>query len=114
VAAEMIADQRTIGSRNIPDNQTDHYGSYSWLWWVNGIRKSGERFWPSAPAVVYSCLGHKHGKRGMAVIPEWDIVLSWNDSLLDKKPWNDPEKDPHPLDEVFRLLGDSLKRNHSN
>jgi hypothetical protein len=105
----MIAGQRTIGSRQLPDDQTDHFGSYSWLWWVNGLRSSGALLWPDAPTEVYACLGHRHGKRGMAVIPAWRIVMSWNDSRLDEYPWNDTTTDPHPLNEVFRLLGSSLK-----
>jgi hypothetical protein len=40
----------------------------------------------------------------MAVIPAWQIVLSWNDTRLDSYAWNDQQSDPHPLDEVFRLL----------
>ncbi len=103
-AAEMISGQRTLGSRQIPDDQTDHLGSYSWAWWVNGRRASGQRLWPDAPEEVYSCLGHKHGKRGMMVIPAWRVVMSWNDSRLDEYPWEDPSQDPHPLNEVFRLL----------
>jgi arylsulfatase A-like enzyme len=103
-AAEMIADQRTLGSRQLPDDQTDHLGCYSWLWWVNGLRASGQRWWPDAPEEAYACLGHKHGKRGMLVIPAWRIVMSWNDSRLDEYPWRDPVQDPHPLNEVFRDL----------
>jgi len=115
-AAEMIPGQRSIGSRDVPDNQTDHFGSYSWLWWVNGVRRSGRRLWPDAPKRVFTCLGHKHGQRGMAAIPEWDIVLSWNDTRLGEKPWKDQQRDPHPLNEVFRLLRRSLgaaTREHS-
>jgi arylsulfatase A-like enzyme len=102
--AEMIVGQRTLGSRQVPDDQTDHLGCYSWLWWVNGVRSSGIRLWPDAPDEVYACLGHRHGKRGMAVIPAWRIVLSWNDSKLDEYPWRNASQDPHPLNEVFRLL----------
>ena len=36
VPAEMLPGQRSIGSKNIPDNQNHHQGSYSLLWWVNG------------------------------------------------------------------------------
>jgi CubicO group peptidase (beta-lactamase class C family) len=107
-AADMLSDQRSIGSRRIPDDQTDHFGSYSWAWWVNGKRRSGQLMWPAAPPHVYACLGHAHGKRGMAVVPAWDIVLSWNDTALDRKPWPDQQTDPHPLNEVFRLLDQAL------
>jgi hypothetical protein len=42
----------------------------------------------------------------MAVIPSWDIVMSWNDSALDSKIWRDRSREPHPLNEVFRLLSE--------
>lgn len=97
--AEMIPDQSSIGSTRIPDNQTEHHGSYSWLWWINGQDKNGEYYWPDAPADVFNALGHKNGKRGMAVIPSMDIVIAWNDTKLDQM-----ESDPHPLNKVFQLL----------
>jgi len=109
IEASMIPGQRSIGSQTIPDNQTDHYGSYSWLWWVNGQRASGKRLWPDAPAGVFACLGHRHGKRGMAVIPEWRMVLSWNDSDLDRKAWEDPSRDAHPLNPVFQWLNQAMQ-----
>jgi hypothetical protein len=104
VVAEMLPGQRSIGSTRIPDNQTPHLGCYSWLWWVNNIRSSGTRLWPSAPPDTYCALGHGNGMRGLAVIPSWDIVMSWNDTTLDKKPWPDQLRDPHPLDEAFKLI----------
>ena len=103
IRAEMLPGQRSLGSTVVPDNQNDHDGSYSWLWWVNGLQRNGKRRWPSAPANVYACLGHANGKRGMAVMPSEHIVLSWNDSLLDTYP---PE--PHPLDRVFHLVMESI------
>ena len=109
VAAEMLPGQRTIGSTRVPDNQTPHLGCYSWLWWVNSVRPAGTRLWPSAPPDTFCALGHSNGMRGLAVIPSWDIVMSWNDTTLDKKPWTNPETDPHPLDEAFKLLKPSGK-----
>ena len=44
----MIPGQRTMGSKVIPDNQTDHMGSYSWLWWINGVDREGKRHWANA------------------------------------------------------------------
>jgi hypothetical protein len=50
-AAEMIPGQRTLGSGSKPDNQTDHFGSYRWLWWVNrssrciSTRSNSQRSW---------------------------------------------------------------------
>jgi CubicO group peptidase (beta-lactamase class C family) len=78
-AAEMLPGQRTMGSRNVPDNQTDHFGSYSWLWWTNGIDRQGTRHWPDAPVDLFGCFGHG-GPRVMAVMPGLDLIVSWNDA----------------------------------
>ena len=103
-AAGMIPGQPSLGSRRVPDDQTDHLGCYSWLWWVNGVRASGRRLWPEAPADAFAALGHEHGKRGLVVLPSLDLVMAWNDSTLDRRPWMDPALDPHPLNEALRLL----------
>ncbi len=89
--AEMIPGQRTLGSANRPDNQTDHFGSYSWLWWVNGVSRDGTRFWPDAPHTTYGAFGHG-GPRAMWVIPDLDIVVSYNDAKLNE--WYSGEKSP--------------------
>ncbi len=78
-AAEMIPGQRSIGSRSIPDNQTDHFGSYSWLWWINGVDRHRQRMWPDAPADTFGAFGHG-GPRGMFVMPGLDLVVSYNDA----------------------------------
>ena len=78
-AAEMISGQRTLGSKRIPDNQTDHSGSYSWLWWINGVDRKGQRMWPDAPLDTFGAFGHG-GVRGMFVMPSFDIVVSYNDA----------------------------------
>ncbi|MDY7010040.1 MAG: hypothetical protein SVV80_04725 [Planctomycetota bacterium] len=80
-AAEMIPGQRSIGSRRIPDNQCDHNGGYSWLWWINGVGRDGKRKLPDVPVDAYCASGHG-SKRAMAVIPSLNIVVSWNDTLL--------------------------------
>lgn len=80
-AAEMISGQRTLGSRAIPDNQCDHLGSYSWLWWTNGIDREGQRHWPNVPVDTYGAFGHG-GPRAMVVIPSFDLVMSWNDANI--------------------------------
>jgi len=77
--AEMIPTQRTLGSRRLPDDQTDHFGSYSWLWWVNGVDRHGKRMWPHAPADTFGAFGHG-GPRGMFVIPSLDLIVSYNDA----------------------------------
>ncbi len=79
--AEMIPGQRSIGSRRIPDNQTDHFGSYSWLWWTNGVDRRGERHWPAAPHDAFAALRHG-GRRAMIVMPSFDLIVSWNDSRV--------------------------------
>lgn len=104
-AAEMCPGQRTIGSQRIPDNQTEHEGSYSWLWWTNGENADGERLWPDAPHDIFAALGHKNGMRGMAVFPSHDMVVSWNDTKLGGM----PEK-PEPLNTVFQLAAEAVVR----
>ncbi len=103
VAAEMIPGQRSLGSQAIPDDQTDHNGSYSWAWWVNGVDREGRRYWPDAPLDVFAALGHANGQRGMAAIPSLDLVIAWNDTTLGERP-----AQPHPLNEAFRLLGEAV------
>lgn len=93
-AAEMLPGQRTLGSQKIPDNQTDHFGSYSWLWWVNGLQADGRRHWPDAPTNLFAALGHG-GIRGVAVMPDLDLVVSWNDGQTDT---------PAKENEAFRRL----------
>ena len=87
----MIPGQRTLGSKSNPDNQTDHFGSYSWLWWVNGVDREGNRFWPDAPHDTYGAFGHG-GPRAMWVIPSLDIVVSYNDAQL--RQWHSGEDSP--------------------
>jgi len=80
-AAEMIPGQRSLGSRDVPDNQGDHLGSYSWLWWTNGVDREGQRHWPDAPTDTYGAFGHG-GPRAMIVLPSLDLIVSWNDAHI--------------------------------
>jgi len=80
-AADMIPGQRSIGSKRIPDNQCDHVGSYSWLWWTNGVDRNGARHWPDVPVDAYGCFGHG-GLRAMVVLPSLDLIISWNDTKI--------------------------------
>src|SRR5262249_45454025 len=57
-SAEMIAGQRTLGSRKIPDDQTDHLGSYSFAWWIDALDRDGRRHWPDAPVDTFGACGH--------------------------------------------------------
>ena len=84
--AEMCPHQRSIGSERIPDDQCDHKGSYSWLWWINGVNRDGERNWTDAPTDAFAALGHHNGMRGMAVIPSLDLVAAWNDTAMGDMP----------------------------
>jgi CubicO group peptidase (beta-lactamase class C family) len=101
--AEMIPGQRSIGSKNIPDNQCDHVGSYSWLWWTNGISREGELHWPDVPEDTYGCFGHG-GLRAMVVMPALDMIISWNDTKI-----KGAEMENHTL----KLLKDSALQNNN-
>ncbi len=96
--AEMIPGQRSIGSKRIPDNQCDHVGSYSWLWWTNGVGRDGTRHWPDVPVDTYGCFGHG-GVRAMVVMPGKDLIISWNDTKI-----RGSEMENHAL----KLLKDSV------
>jgi CubicO group peptidase (beta-lactamase class C family) len=104
IPVEMIPGQRSMGNKDIPDNETEHFGSYSWLWWTNGIRQDGRRYWPTAPSDAYACLGHENGQRGMAVIPSLDVVVSWNDTVFGKLP-----AEPHPVGEFLAIIAKSVQ-----
>lgn len=77
----MLAGQRTIGSTSKPDNQTDHLGSYSFMWWTNGVDRNGSPLLPDAPKDTYMASGHG-SKRAVVVIPSLDLVVSWNDTNI--------------------------------
>jgi len=99
-AAEMIPGQRSIGSQRIPDNQTDHMGSYSWLWWTNGVDREGKRHWPDVPADTYGAFGHG-GIRAMVILPSLDLIVSWNDSKTRGR-----EKENAALKLLVQAVGD--------
>jgi hypothetical protein len=82
--AEMIEDQRAISISLVPTNSGDHRGSYSWLWWTNGIDRKMKRHWPDAPADTYGAFGYG-GTRALVMIPSYDLVLCWNDTELHGK-----------------------------
>ncbi|MEI6537091.1 MAG: serine hydrolase [Verrucomicrobiaceae bacterium] len=75
---EMIPGQLSIGTT---DNQEDHRGSYSCLWWINGLDINGRRLWPDAPSDTFGAFGYG-GNRTMVVIPSSGIVASWTKSDL--------------------------------
>ena len=93
--ADMIPGQRSIGGGN---NQTDHFGSYSFAWWINGIDRGYKRHWPDAPINTYGCFGHG-GMRAMVVMPGLDLIVCWNDTRIDSR-----EKE----NEALKRLRDSV------
>ena len=99
IEAEMISGQRSIGSKDIPDNQVDHDGSYSYLWWLNGIKRDGTRKYPDAPLDLFMARGHG-GKRLMVVFPSSGVVASWNDANID----GDAN-----VNQALKLLKDAIK-----
>lgn len=103
VESKMIRDQRSIGSKRVPDNQTDHLGSYSYLWWTNGVDREGRRHWPDAPHDAFAALGHG-GKRALVVIPSLDLIVSWNDTNIDGR---------EDENAALKQLVDSLVLRHS-
>ena len=102
-AADMIPGQRSHGSRKIPDNQTDHFGSYSWLWWINGVDRHGTRMFPDAPHDLYGAFGHG-GRRAMWVIPSLDVVVSYNDANM--QTWTSGSR--NPTNTAMKLLVDAV------
>jgi len=74
--AEVIPGQRTIGRVARVQKQGPHRGSYSWLWWTNGVDRTGQCFYPNAPVDLYGAFG-KNGNV-MAVIPSLDLIVSWS------------------------------------
>ena len=83
--AAMLDGQRSMGSTTIPDNQCDHDGSYSWLWWVNGINRQKRRNWPALPHDTFGAIGH-YGLEGVLGFPTHQTVLSWNNTRLKQGP----------------------------
>ncbi|MCC6730884.1 MAG: beta-lactamase family protein [Chthonomonadales bacterium] len=76
----MLPGQRTLGGGK---NQTPAGpGCYSFNWWVNGLDGRGRRMYPTGPPDLYVASGHG-GRRAVWVIPSLDLVVSWNDSVVD-------------------------------
>ncbi|RMG39270.1 MAG: hypothetical protein D6725_05470 [Planctomycetota bacterium] len=101
--AEMIPGQRTHGSERKPDNQADHFGSYSWLWWVNGVDRHGTRMFPDAPPDLFGAFGHG-GPRAMWAIPSLDIVVSYNDARMHR--WTSGRD--NPTNTAMKLLVEAV------
>ncbi|MEE9294092.1 MAG: hypothetical protein V3W34_03885 [Phycisphaerae bacterium] len=79
--AEMCPGRRTFGGGDIPDDQADHHGSYSWTWWTNGVDRDGFRSFPDAPPGTYGAFGHGP-RRALWIMPELGIVVSYNNANI--------------------------------
>lgn len=79
--ADMLPAQRSGGGGK---NQCDHLGSYSFMWWRNGVDRDGQRHWPDAPADTFGAFGHG-GPRAMVVMPGLDLVMGWNDAHIQSR-----------------------------
>jgi len=98
-AAQMLPDPRTLGSSTIPDNQCDHLGSYSFLWWTNGVDRIHMRHWRDVPPDAYGAFGHG-GPRVLVVIPSLGLLMSWNDANV---------KSREAENKALHLLAESVK-----
>ena len=102
--ADMLPGQRSLGgTKSITPNGP---GVYSFNWWLNRTDKEGRRALPTAPLDTILASGHG-AKRTLWVIPSLDLVVSWNDSLVDdhdKSPGNPDTK----LNRAARLLVEAV------
>lgn len=78
--ADMLPGQRSIGgTRNITAIGP---GYYTYNWWRNGTNHLGQRLFVDAPADTVVASGHG-GLRCLWVIPSLDLVVAWNDTVVD-------------------------------
>jgi len=78
--APMTEGQRSIGgTRNITPAGP---GFYSFNWWLNKTNALGQRLYRDLPHDTFIAAGHG-GKRMLFIVPSWDVVVSWNDSVID-------------------------------
>lgn len=99
--AEMIPGQRTIGRETLPQKQGGHGGSYSWLWWTNGVNREGKRHWPNAPMNTYGAFGA--GGNAAIVIPSLDLIVVWSMGWRSDGRYAD-------TNEALKLVLESLER----
>jgi CubicO group peptidase (beta-lactamase class C family) len=71
-----------------PESEIDGRGVYGFNWWVNGLKRDGQRKLPGAPAGLFWASGHNNNK--CFVIPEWNIVIVrlGLDGRADDDVWN--------------------------
>lgn len=81
-AAAMLPDQRSISTVDrLP--RIPGPGAYGLAWWVNVDGPPERRSQPALPAGAFAARGHS-ARRMLAVVPEWDLVISWNSGV---EPW---------------------------
>ncbi len=104
--ADMLPGQHSIGGgKNITPIGP---GYYSFNWWLNRTNKVGQRLLVDAPPDAYVASGHG-GKRTLWVFPSLDLIVCWNDSLIDdhdKSPGNPEAK----CNQAARLMVESVLR----
>ncbi|MFC5407762.1 serine hydrolase domain-containing protein [Larkinella bovis] len=77
--ALMLAGQRSIGgTKNITSLGP---GCYSFNWWLNVENPPNGQLYPALPPSTFIASGHTP-RREMVVIPEWDLIVVWNEAKL--------------------------------
>ncbi len=69
--------------------EIDHFGSYSFGWWLNGVDRDGRRLLPDAPTdtVVATAID---GREALVVVPSRGLVMTYADgNRFDWKPGAD-------------------------
>ncbi len=56
-----------------PESGIDGPGMYGFNWWVNGVKKDGERKWPGVPVSTYAASGYNNND--LFVLPDWKMVV---------------------------------------
>lgn len=57
---------------------SDHFGSYSFGWWLNGVDRTGQRLLPNAPTDTFVAIA-ADGHEALVVIPSLDLVATYTD-----------------------------------
>lgn len=57
----------------LPNSNRRGAGAYGYHWWPNGVMRSGQRRWPTAPRDTYSRSGYNNND--LFVIPSWNMVI---------------------------------------
>lgn len=102
--ADMLPGQRSLGgTKSITPNGP---GVYSFNWWLNRKDSLGRLALPSAPPDTILASGHG-AKRTLWVIPSLDLVMSWNDTLVDDHDTSPGNPDTR-LNRAARLLVEAV------